>query len=277
MRVISSQRVADAVALLCVEASRNLPPDVLRAVLSRRAGESPAGKDAFRQLLDNAELSASLGLPLCQDCGLAVVFVRIGQEVRVEGGSLRDAVALGVVRGYREGFLRKAACDPLTRVGLGDNSPATVHFEVVEGDALELTLAIEDASADYSRAEVLPAGSGAAQVREYVVRRVADACRGVCAPVLVGVGLGGSFEQAALNSKRALLRPLDRPNPDPGLTELERDLEAAINRLGVGPLGLGGATTCLGVNALAAPCRQDSLPLGVSIQCHSARRASRSL
>ncbi|WP_243439549.1 fumarate hydratase [Fundidesulfovibrio soli] len=272
MRVIPSQSVEDAVAGLCVTANRHLPPDVRRAFLHRQAAESPLGRGALRQLLDNAELAGQLGLPLCQDCGLAVFFVEHGEDVRVEGLPVREAVNRGMVRGYREGYLRKSTCDPFTRDNPGDNSPAVVHFDMVPGDTLRISMMVQGASAEYSRAAMLDPALGAEGVREFVIRGVAEACRGVCAPMVAGLGVGGSFEWASLAAARALLRPLDRENPDPFLAGLEESLTQAVNRLGVGPLGLGGATTCLGVSALAAPCHPGTLPVALAIQCHSARR-----
>jgi len=272
MRVIPFQRVVDAVSDLCIAANRHLPPDVQRAFLHRQRGESPLGKQALRQLLDNAELSGQLGLPLCQDCGLAVFFVEHGEDVRVEGLPVREALNRGMVRGYREGYLRKSTCDPFSRLNPGDNSPAVVHFDMVPGDGLRIAMMAQGASAEYSRAAMLDPALGVEGVREFAIRAVAEACRGVCAPVVLGLGVGGSFEWAACAAGRALLRPLDQENPDAFLSGLERSLEEALNRLGVGPLGLGGSTTCLGVSALAAPCHPDTLPVAVAIQCHSARR-----
>lgn len=274
MRKIPAQAVVDQVAAMCVAANRRLPPDVHRAFLRAQAQETPMGREAFRQLLDNAALSSELGLPLCQDCGMAVFFVEMGEEVRVDGVGLRQAINEGMVKGYRDGFLRKSTCDPFTRVNRGDNSPAVIHFDIVPGDTLRIVMTAEGASADNaSRVFMLPPNSGLDAVRDFTVRCVAEACHGVCAPVSVGLGVGGSFELAALNAKKALLRPIDNLHPDPDMARLEEALCEAVNRLGTGPLGLGGKTTCLGVKVLAAPCHRDALPLAVYIQCHCARRA----
>lgn len=274
MRTIPAQTVIREVAALCIAANRRLPPDVNRAFLRGQAQESPMGREAFRQLLDNAALSAELGLPLCQDCGMAVFFVEMGEDARVDGGGLRHAINQGMIQGYRDGFLRKSTCEPFTRVNRGDNSPAVIHFDLIPGDALRIVMTAEGASTDNaSRVVMLPPDTDFTVVRDFVVRCVADACHEVCAPVSVGLGVGGSFELAALNAKKALLRPVDHVHPDPALARMEDELALAVNRLGAGPLGLGGRTTCLGVKMLAAPCHRDALPLAVYIQCHCVRRA----
>jgi len=278
MRTIPAAAVSRAVADLCIRANRRLPPDVQRAFLARQQRESPLGKDVLRQLLDNAQLSESLGLPLCQDCGMAVFFVERGEGVRVDGPGLRRAIEEGMVRGYREGFLRASTCHPFTRVNRGDNTPAVIHFDVVPGDALRIVLAPEGAGCESaSRAVMLGPEADARAVREFVIRRVAEVCQEVCAPLLVGVGLGGSLELCALNARKALLRPLGEPNPDADAARLEDDLREALNRLGVGPLGLGGTTTCLAARVLAAPAPPDALPLAVTVQCHCVRRAEAAL
>jgi fumarate hydratase subunit alpha len=231
------------------------------------------GREALRQLIDNAELSSSLGLPLCQDCGLAVFFVEKGEDVAVTGMSLRQSINEGMIRGYREGFLRKSTCDPFSRVNRGDNSPAVIHFDVVPGDSLRIVMNAEGASADNaSQVAMMPLDTGWEGMRDFVVGCVSRACHGVCAPVLVGVGVGGSFELAALNAKKALLRPLDDFHPDRATALMEEMLLETLNKLGTGPLGLGGRTTCLGVKVLAVPCHPASMPLAVYIQCHCARR-----
>lgn len=273
MRIIAAQTVIDEVAALCIEANRILPPDIRRAFLHRRSLETPMGRESLRQLSDNAELSATLGLPLCQDCGVAVFHVEKGEDVRVADMPLRQAINEGMVRGYREGYLRKSTCDPFSRVNRGDNSPAVIHFDVVPGDCLRIVMTPEGASADNaSKVAMLRPCLGFEGVRDFVVGCVSEAAHGVCAPVLVGVGAGGSFELAALNAKKALLRPLDDVHPDPSLSLLEDMLLESVNKLGTGPLGLGGRTTCLGVKVLSAPCHPDVMPLAVYIQCHCARK-----
>ncbi len=274
MRAIDAQTVMEAVAHLCVTANRILPPDIHLAFLRALPGETPRGRESLRQLLDNAALSSGLGLPLCQDCGLAVFFVEKGEDVRVSGMGLTRAINEGMVKGYRDGFLRKSTCDPFTRTNRGDNSPAVIHYDVTPGDRIRIAVMPEGAGADNaSRLEMLPPDAGVEGVRDFVTGAVAKACQSVCAPVTVGLGLGGSFETAALNARRALLRPMGQPSPDPVAARLESRCLEALNRLGTGPLGLGGRTTCLDVRAELAPSPPDALPLALLVQCHCARKA----
>ena len=273
MRTIEKNTVVEAVAALCMEANRFLPADVLAAFARAKAAESSAAaREVFNQLEENAALAKETGLPLCQDCGLGVFFVEVGEDVRLAGGSLREAINEGMVRGYQDGFLRKSTCDPFTRKNVGDNSPAIVHFDLVPGDRLKITMMAKGGgSENMSRVMMLAPAQGWKGVREFVIRRVAESGSNPCPPVIVGVGIGGNFELAAVNSKKALMRELDDVHPDPEVAAMEADLRASINRLGIGPMGLGGATTCLGVKVKVAPCHLASLPLAVNIQCHSAR------
>ena len=226
----------------------------------------------FNQLEENAALAKETGLPLCQDCGLGVFFVEVGEDVRLAGGGLREAINEGMVRGYQDGFLRKSTCDPFSRKNVGDNSPAIVHFDLVPGDRLKITMMAKGGgSENMSRVMMLAPAQGWKGVREFVIRRVAESGSNPCPPIIVGVGIGGNFELAAINSKKALMRELDDVHADPEVAAMEADLLASINRLGIGPMGLGGATTCLGVKVKVAPCHLASLPLAVNIQCHSAR------
>ena len=273
MRTIDKKTVVEAVAALCMEANRFLPADVLAAFARAKAAESSAAaREVFNQLEENAALARETGLPLCQDCGLGVFFVEVGEDVRLAGGSLRGAINEGMVKGYQDGFLRKSTCDPFTRKNVGDNSPAIVHFDLVPGDRLKITMMAKGGgSENMSRVMMLAPAQGWKGVREFVIRRVAESGSNPCPPVIVGVGIGGNFELAAVNSKKALMRELDDVHPDPEVAAMEADLLASINRLGIGPMGLGGATTCLGVKVKVAPCHLASLPLAVNIQCHSAR------
>ncbi|EKO37757.1 MAG: hydro-lyase, Fe-S type, tartrate/fumarate subfamily [Solidesulfovibrio magneticus str. Maddingley MBC34] len=273
MRTIDKKTVVEAVAALCTEANRFLPADVLHAFARAKAAESSAAaREVFNQLEENAGLARETGLPLCQDCGLGVFFVEVGEDVRLAGGSLREAINEGMVKGYQDGFLRKSTCDPFTRKNVGDNSPAIIHFDLVPGDALKITMMAKGGgSENMSRVMMLAPAQGWKGVREFVIRRVAESGSNPCPPIIVGVGIGGNFELAAINSKKALMRELDDVHPDPEVAAMEADLLASINRLGIGPMGLGGATTCLGVKVKVAPCHLASLPLAVNIQCHSAR------
>ncbi|MEA4855892.1 MAG: fumarate hydratase [Solidesulfovibrio sp.] len=273
MRTIPRETVVDAVAALCVDANRFLPADVLASFARAQAAETlPAAREIFSQLTQNAALAAETGLPLCQDCGLGVFFVEVGEDVRLADGSLREAINAGMVKGYREGFLRKSTCDPFSRKNVGDNSPAVVHFDLVPGDTLKICMMAKGGgSENMSRVTMLAPAQGWKGIRECVIRRVAESGSNPCPPVLVGVGIGGNFELAAINSKKALLRAVDDVHPDPEVAAMEADLFASINRLGIGPMGLGGRTTCLGVKVRVAPCHLASLPLAINIQCHSAR------
>jgi fumarate hydratase subunit alpha len=273
MKTIPANDIRKAVAAMCIEANRELPADVRASFEKANAAEtSPAAREIFRQLLENADLAHETGLPLCQDCGLAVFFVEAGEDVRVEGASLRQAINDGMIEGYKDGFLRKSSCDPFSRKNTGDNSPAIIHFDVVPGDTLKISMMAKGGgSENMSRVTMLAPAQGWKGIKDFVVGRVAEAGPNPCPPTIVGVGIGGNFELAAINSKKALLRKLDDRHPDPEIAKLEEELLAAINALGIGPMGLGGATTSLAVKIAVAPCHLASLPLAVNIQCHSAR------
>jgi fumarate hydratase subunit alpha len=273
MKTVPAKDIREAVAAMCIAANRELPADVRAAFEAAHAAEeAPAAKEIFRQLLENADLARDTGLPLCQDCGLAVFFVEVGEDVRVEGSTLREAINDGMVDGYRDGYLRKSSCDPFTRKNTGDNSPAIIHFDIVPGDKLKiLMMAKGGGSENMSRVTMLSPAQGWKGIKDFVVKRVAEAGPNPCPPTIVGIGIGGNFELAAVNSKKALMRELGDRHPDPEIAKLEDELMTAINGLGIGPMGLGGKTTSLAVKILVAPCHLASLPLAVNIQCHSAR------
>lgn len=273
MKTIKASDITLAVAKMCVTANHELPADVQAAFEACHAAEeAPAAKEIFRQLLENSELSRTTNLPLCQDTGLGVFFVEVGEDVNVEGGSLRAAINDGMVKGYKDGYLRKSSCDPFSRKNTGDNAPAIIHFDIVPGDALKICMMAKGGgSENMSRVTMLAPAQGWKGIKEFVVNRVAEAGPNPCPPTIVGVGIGGNFELAAINSKKALMRALDDRHPDPEIAKLEDELLEAINDLGIGPMGLGGKTTSLGVKIKVAPCHLASLPLAVNIQCHSAR------
>ena len=273
MKTIPASDIIEAVSSMCMAANHELPADIQAAFEACHAAEeSPAAKEIFRQLLENSALARETNLPLCQDCGLGVFFVEVGEDVRVEGGSLRQAINDGMVKGYKDGYLRKSSCDPFTRKNTGDNSPAIIHFDVVPGDKLKICMMAKGGgSENMSRVTMLAPAQGWKGIKEFVVGRVAEAGPNPCPPTIVGVGIGGNFELAAVNSKKALMRSLDDRHPDPEIARLEDELIEAINALGIGPMGLGGKTTSLGVKIMVAPCHLASLPLAVNIQCHSAR------
>jgi len=273
MRTLSATHVVDAVAKMCIDSNRILPQDVRARFAECAAGEeSPAALEVFRQLTENYELAEKTGLPLCQDTGLAVFFVEMGEELRIEGMNIRQAINEGVRKGYADGFLRKSACDPLTRANTGDNTPAIVHFDIVPGDRLKIAfMAKGGGSENMSRVTMLAPAQGWPGIKKFVIERVAEAGPNPCPPTIVGVGVGGTFDYAPILAKKALLRKLDDVNPDPRLAAMEDELLEALNMLGIGPMGLGGKTTCLGVKIAMSPCHIASLPLAVNIQCHSSR------
>jgi fumarate hydratase subunit alpha len=273
MRQIEAREITRAVKEAAIAANYELGADVLEA-LSRgqQAEESPSGKDIFRQLLDNARIASQERIPMCQDCGLAVIFAEMGQEVQVVGGGFEEAIQEGVRQGYGEGYLRKSLCHPLTRANTGDNTPAVIHTQIVPGDRLKLTVVPKGGgSENMSRLYMLKPAEGLPGIKEKVVATVREAGPNPCPPIIVGVGIGGTFERAALLAKKALLRELGSPHPDPELAGLEEELLKAINDLGIGPQGLGGRVTALAVHVLMQPCHIASLPVAVNIQCHSSR------
>jgi len=272
MRMIQPADITEAVARMCISANVNLPEDVHRALQAAYEREdAPAAKEIFRQLLENAELAKNTGLALCQDTGLAVFFVELGQDAAV-AGNLVEAINEGVRRGYKDGFLRNSSCDPLTRENTGDNTPAIIHTDVVPGDKLKITfMAKGGGSENMSRVTMLAPAHGWEGIKKFVVQRVAEAGPNPCPPTIIGLGVGGTFEHAAKISKRALGRALDDVHPDPKVAALEQELLDEINALGIGPMGMGGKTTCLAVKIALEPCHIASLPVAVNVQCHSAR------
>ncbi|HZE22153.1 MAG TPA: fumarate hydratase, partial [Desulfobaccales bacterium] len=246
----------------------------LLAALARGAEieESPVGKEIFRQLLENARIAKEERIPMCQDCGLAVVFAEVGQEVHLVGGDFEAAVQEGIRQGYGEGYLRKSLCHPLTRANTGDNTPGVIHTEIVPGDRLKLTVVPKGGgSENMSRLYMLKPAEGLDGIKSKVVATVEEAGPNPCPPIIVGVGIGGTFERAALLAKKSLLRELGQAHPDPEVADLEQQLLQEVNQLGIGPQGLGGRITALAVHVLMQPCHIASLPVAVNIQCHASR------
>lgn len=273
MREIHGDQVAQVVSRLFMEANTDLGQDVVDALeRARQTDESETAREVLAELLENARIAREEKVPMCQDTGLAVVFVELGQEVHLVGGHLYEAIQEGVRRGYREGYLRRSACHPFTRVNTGDNTPAVIHLDLVPGDRLRI-LAVPKGggSENMSRVTMLTPAVGKAGVMDYVVDRVRQSGSNPCPPVIVGVGIGGTLEKAAILAKRALLRPLGSTNPDPELDRMEKELLSRINDLGIGPQGYGGRTTALGVFVEMVPCHIASLPVAVNIQCHASR------
>ena len=271
MREIHVDDIVDAVQYLAIKANIELGDDMLDALQDAvNKEESPAGRDALKNLLENAKIAREDSIPICQDTGLAVVFVEIGQEVHVIGGSLKEAINEGVRLGYRNGYLRKSTCDPFTRKNIGDNTPAVIHFDIVEGDSLKITFVPKGGgSENMSRATMLTPAAGIDGIKKFVIDLVDQAGPNPCPPIIVGIG--GSIEKAALLAKKAILRPVGTTNPDPFLQGLEKDLLEEINRLGIGPEGYGGRVTSLAVHINSMPCHIASLPVAVNIQCHASR------
>jgi fumarate hydratase subunit alpha len=223
-------------------------------------------------ILQNAAIAAAEALPLCQDCGSAVVFAELGQDAYISGGDFYQAINQGIAEGYEKNYLRKSICHPFTRANNGNNTPAIVHLTLTPGDKLTLTLAPKGGGAENtSRLLMLTPAQGRQGVIQAVLETVKQAGGNPCPPIIVGAAVGGNFENAALRAKRALMRPLDAVNPDAEAAELEQELMQAINQLDIGPAGLGGGDTCLGVMVDIAPCHIASLPLALNIQCHAAR------
>lgn len=275
MREIKAQEITDAVARLCKEANFYLGEDVLAALRrARQEEESPVAQQVLDQIIENASIAASEEMPLCQDCGLAVVFIEHGQDVHIVGGDLYDAVNEGVRRGYADGYLRKSAVrQPFSaRVNTKDNTPAIIHTEVVAGDRLKITVAPKGGgSENMSRFTVFKPAQGRPAVVDFVVTAVDEAGGNPCPPLVVGVGIGGTAEKAMLLAKKSLLREVGEPSSDPEVAELERELLGRINGTGIGSGGVGGRVTALSVHVETHPAHIASLPVAVNIQCHSAR------
>jgi fumarate hydratase subunit alpha len=267
------QEVTAAVKQAAMDADYQLGEDMLR-VLAKGAQEeeSAVGQEIFRQLLENARIAREELIPICQDCGLAVVFAEVGQDVHLAGGDFNEAIQEGIRQGYQEGFLRKSMCDPFTRKNTGDNTPAVIYTNIVPGDQVKLMVVPKGGgSENMSRVHMLRPAAGLAGIKEKVVETVKEAGANPCPPTIIGVGIGGTFEQAALLAKKSLLREVGSKNPEEELAILEEELLIAINNLGIGPQGLGGRFTSLAVHINRMPCHIASLPLAVNIQCHASR------
>lgn len=279
MKNIDAKVIEDTVARLCIEANLRLPPDVINAIESAEKAEPWDGAKRILSLLgDNVRIASEKTLPVCQDTGMACVFVELGQDVHIDG-DFEEAVNNGVRRGYGEGYLRKSVvCDPLRRVNTGDNTPALVTVKLTRGDKMRITVMPKGfGSENMSALKMLKPADGVEGVKNFVLDTVEKAGANPCPPIIVGVGIGGSFDKAAYLAKHALLRPVDEPNPDEYYAALERELLEKINALGIGPQGFGGKTTALAVLIEAMPTHVAGLPVAVNISCHATRRASASL
>jgi fumarate hydratase subunit alpha len=274
VRDVHVSAVVDAVKKLCISANVELEPDMLRAFDRALATErSPAGKQVLQILKDNAQMARTRRIPYCQDTGFVVCFVELGQDVHVTGGGLYDAINEGVRQGYKEGYLRASIVrSPLDRVNTGDNTPAVIHVDVVPGAELKLAIMAKGGGCENrSKYKMLTPAEGTEGVKAWILECIKTAGPDACPPLIAGVGVGGTFEQAARLSKRALFRELGTPNPDPAVDALEREVLDRANRLGIGPQGYGGDTTAFGIHILTYPCHITSLPVAVTIECHAHR------
>ena len=278
MREISCGSISKTVAELCIKANKELPRCLKDKINECAKSETePLAKAVMSDIEENLSAAKELDLPICQDTGMAVVFARVGQDVHITGGDFEQAVNLGVKEGYEKGLLRKSVvADPLLRVNTGDNTPAVIHTKIVAGDKIEITVAPKGfGSENMSGIRMLTPSAEKQGVINAVLEIVKSAGSNPCPPIVVGVGIGGDFEQCALLSKIALCRSVNTPNPNPFYAELEKELLSEINKLGIGPQGFGGNTTALAVNIETAPTHIAGLPVAVNIGCHVTRHATR--
>lgn len=276
MREIEVNEIIDAVRELCIKANCVLNDEVYNALeAAKNTEKSPIGKEILCQLTDNADIAKNENVPICQDTGMAIVFVELGQEVHIKGGLLTDAINEGVRRGYRDGYLRKSVVsDPFIRENTKDNTPAIIHYDIVEGDKIKIIVAPKGfGSENMSKIYMLKPSAGIEGAKDAIVQAVDEAGPNPCPPMVVGVGVGGNFEMAALLAKKALLRPIGSHSDKPHLREMEEELLKRMNSLGIGPQGLGGVTTVLGVNVESFPTHIAGMPIAVNISCHVTRHA----
>jgi len=277
MREIEFDTVVKAIRDIIVHCGTDLPKDAYNALKEAMENEkSPVSKEVIRQILENADIAKDEKRPLCQDTGLAVFFVNVGEDVKIKGGLLRDAINKGTEQGYTDAYLRASTCEPFSRANLKDkigyNLPAIIHFDLVAGDKIDIEYAAKGGgSENVSRARVFPPAAGKDGIVEYVKEVISDAGPNPCPPITVGVGIGGTFEKACISSKHALFRDIGSVNEDAEMKELEERMMVEINNLGIGAMGMGGTKTALAVHIEANPCHIASLPVSVNVQCHSSR------
>jgi len=272
MREISSDTITKLVRDTCIKAACNLGEDAKKAILNARdAEESPTGKEVLTQIADNFDIAQTETVPMCQDTGITVVFVELGTDVHLDG-PLEDSINEGVRQGYKDGYLRKSVCDPISRVNTKDNTPAIIHTHIVAGDKIRMIIAPKGGgSENMSTLKMFKPSDGLSAIKDFVVNTVQIAGGNPCPPTVVGVGIGGSFEKSAIIAKKAVIRPLGQHNPDADIAAIEDELLTRINALGIGPMGLGGSTTAFAVHVETHPCHIASLPVAVNIQCHADR------
>lgn len=274
MRTIHVSKITEAVESLCIEANIVLNPDIREALeKGEKAEESDTGRSILQSLIKNADIASDERMAICQDTGMVVIFVELGQEVQIVGGNLEEALNQGVRQGYKKGYLRNSVVeDPLRRKNTGDNTPAVIYYNIIDGDKIILHVAPKGfGSENMSALRMLKPSDGVEGVKKFVIDTVSQAGANPCPPIIVGVGIGGSMDKAALMAKKALMRPIDKSNPDPYYKDLEAELLKSINNLGIGPAGLGGRITALGVNIDIYPTHIAGLPVAVNIGCHVTR------
>lgn len=280
MRTVKTKQITENIREMCIEANHFLTGDMTEALdRARESEKAPLGKQILQQLQENLQIAGEDMIPICQDSGMAVVFAEVGQDVHIEGGLLEDAIQEGVRRGYTEGFLRKSVVkDPLIRENTKDNTPAVIHYTITSGDKIRLTLAPKGfGSENMSRIFMLKPADGIEGVKNAILTAVKDAGPNACPPMVVGVGIGGTFEKCALMAKQALTRPVNEHSLIPYVKEMEEELLEKINKTGIGPGGLGGSTTALAVNINTFPTHIAGLPVAVNICCHVNRHAVREI
>ncbi|AXU26914.1 TPA: fumarate hydratase [Clostridioides difficile] len=273
MRKIKSEQIVEQVKKLCIEASLYLGEDVLSCIKEKAKSEkSEVGKNILNILVENAEIAKEKNIPICQDTGMAVFFVEIGQEVLIEGDTLTDAINEGVRQGYEEGYLRKSVVSPIDRVNTKDNTPAVIHYDMVKGDKIKIEFAAKGfGSENMSKMKMLKPSDGLEGIKKFIIDTVSEAGPNPCPPMVIGVGIGGTVDKCAQIAKKALFRELGEFNKDENIAKLESELLTAINKLGIGPQGLGGTTTALGLNIETFPTHIAGLPVVVNINCHASR------
>lgn len=280
MREIHISEIINTVKELCIESNYYLSNDVKEALNNAKENETwPLGENVLDQLILNSNIAQNENMPICQDTGMACIFIEIGQEVHIVGGALEDAINEGVRRGYDEGFLRKSVVkDPINRVNTKDNTPAIIYYDIVPGNKLKITVAPKGfGSENMSRIKMLKPSDGLQGVKDFIIETVKLAGPNPCPPIIIGVGIGGTFDKAAYLAKKALIRPLNKRNDEKFYGDLEEELLETINKLGIGPQGFGGKTTALGINIETYPTHIAGLPVAVNINCHATRHKEKEI
>ena len=276
MKEITTFQISEAVRKLCIDANYYLSDDIKNALHKAYEEETwEIAKDILGKIIENSSIAKKEHLPMCQDTGMACVFVEVGQDVHIVGGSLEEAINEGIRRGYEDGFLRKSIVgDPIQRINTKDNTPAVISYSIVQGDKLNITLAPKGfGSENMSQIKMLKPSDGIEGVKEFILKVVEEAGSNPCPPIVIGVGIGGNFDKVTALAKKALIRPIDVSNGDPYYADLEKEMLEKINELGIGPQGFGGKTTALAINIETYPTHIAGLPVAVNVNCHATRHA----